>query len=75
VVLSPDGEVAIEEIGRKSFDLIISDWYMPKMDDLDFFKALSKNREWNDIPFLLTRLKKSAINSLRQCRQVLKNTW
>ena len=31
---------------------------MPKMDGLDFFKALSKNREWNDIPFLLITAEK-----------------
>ena len=58
VVLSPDGEVAIEELGRKSFDLIISDWHMPKMDGLDLFKALGRNREWNDIPFLLITAEK-----------------
>ncbi len=58
VVLSPDGEVALEELGRKSFDLIISDWHMPKMDGLDFFKALSKNRKWNEIPFLLITAEK-----------------
>jgi two-component system chemotaxis response regulator CheY len=58
VVLSPDGEVALEELGRQSFDLIISDWHMPKMDGLDFFKALSKNRKWNEIPFLLITAEK-----------------
>jgi two-component system chemotaxis response regulator CheY len=58
VVLSPDGEEALEELGRQSFDLIISDWHMPKMDGLDFFRALSKNRKWNDIPFLLITAEK-----------------
>jgi len=58
VVLSPDGEEALEELGRKSFDLIISDWHMPKMDGLDFFKVLSKNRKWNAIPFLLITAEK-----------------
>jgi two-component system chemotaxis response regulator CheY len=58
VVLSPDGEAALEELGRSSFDLIISDWHMPKMDGLDFFKALSKNPKWNDIPFLLITAEK-----------------
>lgn len=58
VVLSPDGEEALEELERQSFDLIISDWHMPKMDGLDFFKALSKNRKWNDIPFLLITAEK-----------------
>ncbi len=37
VVLSEDGEVALQELERKPFDLIISDWHMPKMDGLDFF--------------------------------------
>lgn len=58
VVLSSDGEVALEELGLKSFDLIISDWHMPKMDGLDFFKALSKNRKWSEIPFLLITAEK-----------------
>ncbi|PIP71858.1 MAG: response regulator [Nitrospinae bacterium CG22_combo_CG10-13_8_21_14_all_47_10] len=58
VVLSPDGEAALEELGRSSFDLIISDWHMPKMDGLDFFKALSKNPKWHDIPFLLITAEK-----------------
>ncbi|MBC8286179.1 MAG: response regulator [Nitrospinae bacterium] len=58
VVLSADGELALEELERKSFDLIISDWHMPKMDGLDFFRALSKNRKWNEIPFLLITAEK-----------------
>ncbi|MZH02662.1 MAG: response regulator [Nitrospinae bacterium] len=58
VVLSPDGEEALEELGRQSFDLIISDWHMPKMDGLDFFRALSKNSKWNNIPFLLITAEK-----------------
>ena len=31
---------------------------MPKMDGLDFFKALSKNHKLNDIPFLLITAEK-----------------
>lgn len=58
VVLSEDGEAALKEIERKPFDLIISDWHMPNMDGLDFFKALSKNRKWSEIPFLLITAEK-----------------
>jgi two-component system, chemotaxis family, chemotaxis protein CheY len=58
VVLSEDGEAALKELEQKPFDLIISDWHMPKMDGLDFFKALSKNRKWSDIPFLLITAEK-----------------
>ena len=53
VVLGGDGEIVLKEFELKSFDLIISDWHMPNMDGLDFYKALSKNQKWSDIPFLL----------------------
>ena len=58
VVLSGDGEIALKELELKSFDLIISDWHMPNMDGLDFYKALSKNRKWSEIPFLLITAEK-----------------
>ena len=58
VVLSGDGEIALKELKLKSFDLIISDWHMPNMDGLDFYKALSKNQKWSDIPFLLITVEK-----------------
>jgi two-component system, chemotaxis family, chemotaxis protein CheY len=53
VVLSFGCELALEEFWRKSFDLISSDWHMPKMAGLNFFKTLSKNHKWNEILFLL----------------------
>ena len=31
---------------------------MPNMDSLDFYKALSKNRKWSEIPFLLITAEK-----------------
>ena len=58
VVLGGDGEIALKEFELKSFDLIISDWHMPNMDGLDFYKALSKNQKWSDIPFLLITAEK-----------------
>jgi DNA-binding response OmpR family regulator len=38
VVLSFDCEVAMEEFWRDSFDLIISDWNMPKVDGFNFLR-------------------------------------
>ena len=58
VVLSGDGEIALKELELKSFDLIISDWHMPNMDGLDLYKALSKNRKWSEILFLLITAEK-----------------
>ena len=58
VVLSEDGEAALKELERKGYDLIISDWHMPNMDGLDFYKELIKNRKWSEIPFLLITAEK-----------------
>ena len=58
VVLSGDGEIALKELKLKSFDLIISDWHMLNMDGLDLYKALSKNRKWSEIPYLLITAEK-----------------
>ena len=58
VVLSEDGQTALKELEQKQFDLIISDWHMPNMDGLDFYKALSKNRKWSEIPFLFITAEK-----------------
>ncbi len=58
VVLSEDGHTALKELEQNQFDLIISDWHMPNMDGLDFFKALSKNKKWSEIPFLLITAEK-----------------
>ena len=46
-----DGIKILSELGRLP-DLIISDIRMPEMNGYDFFKAVSENPEWNDIPFL-----------------------
>ena len=58
VVLAEDGQAALEELKRKTFDLIISDWHMPNMDGLDLFKELTKDRKLRDIPFLLITAEK-----------------
>ncbi|MFT4577300.1 MAG: two-component system chemotaxis response regulator CheY [Nitrospinales bacterium] len=58
VALAEDGCAALEELKRKPFDLIISDWHMPNMDGLDLFKELTKDRKFRDIPFLLITAEK-----------------
>ena len=58
VVLAEDGKAALDELKRKSFDLIISDWHMPNMDGLDLFKELNRNPKFRDIPFLLITAEK-----------------
>lgn len=48
-----DGTTALEELKRGSFDLIISDWNMPKMTGLDLLKMVRSDPVYKDIPFLM----------------------
>ena len=48
-----DGTTALEELKRGSFDLIISDWNMPKMTGLDLLKVVRSDPVYKDIPFLM----------------------
>jgi len=72
VVLCPDGEEALKELKRKPYDLIISDWHMPKMDGLDFYKELSKNHKWHEIPFLLITAEKERDKVIEAVRAGIK---
>jgi two-component system response regulator PilR (NtrC family) len=51
VMVCSDGLAAKELIDRKTVDLIISDYMMPKMDGLQLLRALRE--EGRDIPFIL----------------------
>lgn len=48
-----DGTTALEEIKKNGFDLIISDWNMPKMTGIELLKAVRSNPELKNIPFLM----------------------
>ncbi len=48
-----DGSTALEQLKKNQFDLIISDWNMPKMSGLDLLKSVRGMNECKDIPFLM----------------------
>jgi len=48
-----DGTTALEELNTNKFDLIISDWNMPKMTGLDLLKTVRSTPEFAKIPFLM----------------------
>jgi len=48
-----DGSTALEQLKSSSFDLIISDWNMPKMTGLDLLKTVRGMDEYKTIPFLM----------------------
>ncbi len=54
IIEANDGDSGLFALKKEKVDLIISDWYMPGMSGLDFFKALQKKEDFKGIPFLMT---------------------
>jgi len=48
-----DGTTALEQLKSGHFDLIISNWNMPKMTGLDLLKTVRGMSDIKDIPFLM----------------------
>ena len=44
IVASTNGQIALEKLKTQKADLIISDWHMPVMNGLEFYKAVKERR-------------------------------
>ena len=59
IIASTNGEIALQKLKLQKADLIISDWHMPIMDRLEFYKAVKKEVDLQDIPFLMVTVEDS----------------
>lgn len=59
IVASTNGETALQKLKMQKADLIISDWHMPIMDGLEFFKAIKKEEDLQNTPFLMVTVEDS----------------
>jgi CheY-like chemotaxis protein len=48
-----DGEEAVLRLQEKRFDLVITDYWMPRMDGLELCKRIHEDERWRGIPVLL----------------------
>lgn len=48
-----DGSSGLKKASDETFDLIVSDWNMPKMTGIDFLKAVRADDKLKGIPFLM----------------------
>ena len=52
IVASTNGEIALQKLKMQKTDFIVSDWHMPVMDGLEFYKAIKKEEDLQNIPSL-----------------------
>lgn len=48
-----DGTTGWDKVATEKFDLIISDWNMPKMTGIDFLKKVRATEQFKTIPFIM----------------------
>ncbi len=48
-----DGQVALENLEREAFDLVILDINMPRLDGLSLLKIIRESPEWKDTPVMM----------------------
>ena len=60
-----DGDQALKFLSKTGFDMIISDWHMPNMDGLNFFKAIRNGSILRKIPFLLVTVETEKNNVMK----------
>lgn len=53
MVEAADGREALSRMKNESFDLIITDWNMPKMDGMTLVKILRRTQGYHDVPILM----------------------
>ncbi|MCD6389920.1 MAG: response regulator [Desulfobulbaceae bacterium] len=53
IIEADDGTTAVDVLKQEKFDLIISDWNMPKMTGLDLLKHVRADDGMKDTPFIM----------------------
>jgi two-component system chemotaxis response regulator CheY len=53
IVEAEDGSLALEELRKEKFGLIVSDWNMPNMTGLDLLRAVRESNDLKSIPFIM----------------------
>jgi two-component system chemotaxis response regulator CheY len=53
VVHAANGREALERLGAEPVDVVITDWYMPEMNGLDFVKILRTTPATSHIPIMI----------------------
>jgi two-component system chemotaxis response regulator CheY len=73
IMEADDGTTALTLLKEKTFDLIISDWNMPKMNGLDLLKTVRGDEKTSDIPFIMVTAEAQKENVLQAVQAGVSN--
>ena len=59
IVALRNGEVALQKFKMQKTDFIVFDWHMLVMDGLKFYKAVKKEKGFQNTPFLMVTVEDS----------------
>jgi len=68
-----DGEAALAKLRTGSFQLIISDWNMPKMMGIDLLRAVRADEKLKAIPFLMVTAEAQKENVIEAAKAGVSN--
>ncbi len=73
ILTADNGQNGLQILFTESVDLIVSDWNMPVMDGLEFFKSVKANDKLRSIPFLLLTSANSKDEVIKAAKAGIKN--
>ncbi|MDP8297032.1 MAG: response regulator [Candidatus Orphnella occulta] len=59
VVIAHDGKEALDKASQETFDLVITDVLMPRMDGFELVETLRKNKMYKDAPIIIVTSRQS----------------
>lgn len=73
IVEAEDGDVALEELKKDEYGLILADWNMPNMSGLDLLKAVRSDKKLQRIPFVMVTAEGQKDNILEAVKAGVSN--
>jgi len=73
ILTADNGQQGFQILLTESVDLVVSDWNMPVMDGLEFFRSIKGNERFKSIPFLLLTSANSKEEVLKAAKAGIKN--